>query len=296
MKNFDLAGCAHAWAHQQTERGQANNLFFEGATIYSYGRHFPIATLDGPRVFFTTQGYSRSTGKHKNIVHSAVSHKTILYVHAVPMQGDPRKDTLFQKANIDYWLKVLRIAMDQFAAHPRQKRLLTEINQTVQTIREFLDALELKPDKTLSAILDSPDVAGIQTLFIRQALQQKRQANRKANQAKKCYLAALQDWENHRQENMGYLPVPEAFRNMAWLRLKADQTRIETSKGVEIPLAIAERFYRYIRQVLPAGCTECGYSILDFTVEQIAPEGLVIGCHNIPMDQVDKIATQLHWK
>ena len=36
---------AHIWANQLEYRGQQENLFFSGKTIYSYGYHFAIAKL-----------------------------------------------------------------------------------------------------------------------------------------------------------------------------------------------------------------------------------------------------------
>lgn len=47
----------------------SNNMFIEGDTVYSYGKHFPIAKKIGDnKVEFTTDKYSTTTGKHKSLV------------------------------------------------------------------------------------------------------------------------------------------------------------------------------------------------------------------------------------
>jgi hypothetical protein len=59
---------AHVWAQQRKESMSGSNFYFEGPTIFSYGRHFPIAKFierKGKKaVLFTTRGYSPSTSKH----------------------------------------------------------------------------------------------------------------------------------------------------------------------------------------------------------------------------------------
>lgn len=45
----DTDTVAHLWAHQTQDhaRNKLGNFYFDGATIYSYGRHFPIARTRG---------------------------------------------------------------------------------------------------------------------------------------------------------------------------------------------------------------------------------------------------------
>lgn len=73
------AQVAHAWAAQRKESGKGSSFYFDGPTIYSYGRHFPIATFtdhtakDGRRiVLFTVRGYSNTTAKHISLARGAL--------------------------------------------------------------------------------------------------------------------------------------------------------------------------------------------------------------------------------
>lgn len=67
----------HVWANQRKASGKSGNVFFEGPTCYSYGKHFPIATLKdipgvGPVALCNPSGYSVSTSKHKTYAFRAI--------------------------------------------------------------------------------------------------------------------------------------------------------------------------------------------------------------------------------
>src|ERR1035437_7012509 len=93
------ANLAHTWAQQTMSHGKSSDarMFFEGATIYSYGNHFPIARFvkrkKGTCVLFTTQGYSVSTSKHISHVRRALrDNATVFHVHDVRV--DPTAETI----------------------------------------------------------------------------------------------------------------------------------------------------------------------------------------------------------
>lgn len=77
----------HVWAQATQSEGKRSDgrVFFEGATIFSYGHHFALGYLwelgaTGSYVaLLNTDGYSVSTSKHKGQTRSAVAHMRILY-------------------------------------------------------------------------------------------------------------------------------------------------------------------------------------------------------------------------
>ena len=78
----------HVWAHQSQSEGRAGQVFFEGPTIYSYGRHFSMArivtkVMDVPLVLMTTRTYSASTAKHMSMVRHATSHMVCFMVRDI---------------------------------------------------------------------------------------------------------------------------------------------------------------------------------------------------------------------
>lgn len=82
---------AHVWAQQSQDEGRASRVFFEGATIYSYGRHFPAGIFlrndaGAEIVAINDDGYSVSTSKHMGYIRGAVSHKTRFYAGTAAMK------------------------------------------------------------------------------------------------------------------------------------------------------------------------------------------------------------------
>jgi len=73
-KTFELA---KAYANGQTEgSARQGRIFIDGATIYSYGKHFPIARRIAPDIYeFNTRRYSVTTSKQQGEVKRALSTK-----------------------------------------------------------------------------------------------------------------------------------------------------------------------------------------------------------------------------
>lgn len=63
-KSFNTSELPHIWAAQKQSEGNAGSFYFRDATIYSYGSHFPIATIVDNDVLFTMLSYSNTTAKH----------------------------------------------------------------------------------------------------------------------------------------------------------------------------------------------------------------------------------------
>lgn len=87
----------HVWAQQNeaTHTGQSGDgrIRFEGATIYSYGNHFPMARLvpwhgEGRAVLVNCDGYSVSTGQHLRDMRSALATTDI----SIPVSTEFLKD------------------------------------------------------------------------------------------------------------------------------------------------------------------------------------------------------------
>ena len=81
---FTTRELPHIWAAQQQTEGKAGSFYFRDATIYSYGSHFPIATIIGHDVLFTKRTYSNTTAKHIGKTRRAITHKNIIWCYDVP--------------------------------------------------------------------------------------------------------------------------------------------------------------------------------------------------------------------
>jgi len=64
MATSHHAVCAN-WAQQTGKCQRGFNVWYEGDTIYSYGRHFAMGRIVNGVALLTTRRYSVSTEKHK---------------------------------------------------------------------------------------------------------------------------------------------------------------------------------------------------------------------------------------
>lgn len=104
---------AEKFAENSQPEGRASNMFFEDDTIYSYGRHFPIAKRIEPDLdlyLFTVRDYSVSTAKHKNMVAGALlaADAYLIYVDQVrPM------DSAAHKMNVRRMLERIKNSLEK---------------------------------------------------------------------------------------------------------------------------------------------------------------------------------------
>ncbi len=116
---------ARAFANGATS-GKGSHMFIEGDTIYSYGRHFPIATRgeDGT-IYLTTKTYSVSTARQISHVRSALN--DFVYsdqtANGKVLKPTPEEIANREKANAEAEAK--RTLLDQ-------KRRLREQKKTMQ--------------------------------------------------------------------------------------------------------------------------------------------------------------------
>lgn len=285
--------CAHAWAHQLTEAGHASNFYFTGRTIFSYGSHFPIATIDGDRVFFTTERYSTSTAKHVSRARSAVSHLNFVFVKHVPLSSNPATDESFIRENIKDWVSEIQLLLSTFERYPRRKSLQLEIEAIVCRLRAFVSELSITPDRELLTLLDHPSLTAITQLNKATAKKAAEAEKKKMALLSKLFTATRKAWRDE-VINKGSLQNP-LDANLAYLRWNENTVCVETSKGIEVPVAVAKKCYDFLQSQLPSGCSTCNFSLLGFRVTSITPEFLTVGCHKIPMAEVAAIAEKLNW-
>jgi hypothetical protein len=96
---FAYPQLAHVWAQQSQEHGRSpkGQMYFHGATIFSYGSHFPIArftsaTFEGKRVVLFNSGkYSNTTRTHCDATRGALNGLPVVVFNVpeiAPQWGD----------------------------------------------------------------------------------------------------------------------------------------------------------------------------------------------------------------
>jgi hypothetical protein len=129
MKNYQSnQKLVHAFATFQSYEGRANNMFFKGSTIYSYGEHFPIATRTDEVTFFNLNKYSNTTAKHKSLVRSGLSRYDKIFLECVyvPTISEIEYNILDKahKYNLGYWEKSIALLTEEIE-NPRTRNKAT---------------------------------------------------------------------------------------------------------------------------------------------------------------------------
>lgn len=117
---------AEVWLEGTQEYGQNRsngNMFFEGDTIYSYGKHFPLATkLEDGYILLNGDTYSVTTNQHQAEVRAAVRGMNHIIIPFSTLRG----------AGIDYrQIQVIEVEPDRsISVKCRSKRCLTPGDHT----------------------------------------------------------------------------------------------------------------------------------------------------------------------
>lgn len=65
---------AEAFASQSKPRGRASALYFDGPVAFSYGEHFPLAVITGPKAATVNASkYSSTTSRHQGMIRRALA-------------------------------------------------------------------------------------------------------------------------------------------------------------------------------------------------------------------------------
>lgn len=312
---FPTDEIAHIWATQSQEsaRNSQGNFYFEGGTIYSYGKHFPIATIEGHDVFFTLGSYSNTTARHINNARAAVSHKNIIYCFNVPVKYYDNKPltkqsfTLTHEENTKQWKQNIKRIFAELGNKKNRdiSGRINEINRNIEQLSRYYEyfGLKIKDNelKTLLSIATKPD-------FVEQAREAKTKqdaANEKRMKlAAKAYETYISLWRKYDDKGLQDLPAKTKdlcnfyannIESFTRLRYNAAEKRLETSKGVQIPAEIAKRAYIQLNGCMEGTCNAIEVPVLHYTITKTTKDAIIAGCHTIPKDDVRYIANLLNW-
>lgn len=311
---FNSGEVPHIWAQQSQKAGrnQQGNIYFEGATIFSYGSHFPIATIEGNDVLFTLRTYSNTTAKHISKVYRAVSDKNIIYCFEAPVKWNDKplkKQELFSthENNMNYWKREIKQMVDELG-NKRNRDVggrMNVISRNVDQLNKYVAYFGLKIKdtelKSLLSIVSAPD-------FIEQAREAKAKADaaneKKLKAAAKAYNLYIDLWRKYDNEGIKDLPQKtkdlcnfyvnrkEAFTR---LRFNTEANRLETSKGVQIPAEIAKRAYIQLNGCMEGTCKDISVPVMQYEITETTDKYIKAGCHTIPKEDIRYIAELLKW-
>ena len=295
-KVFQNHEVAHVWASRSQDQGRnsTESFYFVGDTIYSYGSHFPIATLVDYKgellCFMTTQSYSVTTAKHISWVRSAIPHRaTIIYVET-PITRICDFGPAYLRKVADEKAKNFRDAV-ALISQPRIRQTTRDARKS-EAIRlanqynEFVERFKLRRKPIVAVDLEAESEA-INARLAKARAAEERKKRKQQEERERETLAELEQWVNHKC----------AFRHQfarVPLRLRINGDEIETSHGASIPLSLAKGLYRRFQQAKAQGNfdglnTEVGI----YQADKVENDHFVIGCHQIPFSEIERLAGQL---
>ena len=272
MNNADVP---HRWAQRAGGSGKGSNFFYDGDTIYSYGRHFPIAKhVDSPKgvhfIVFNPETYSITTSRHQSYTRRAIRSDVQV------ISADPR-DTVTQWA--EELTKSCEGAYKKFERARTNKPWYAARFESLQSQLQFL-----KEQYDLDLVI--PEIENMAALLEQQKLREEEQERAKA-------ILAAADVDAWKRGTRSQCP------HTSKIHLRVNGENIETSWGANVPLTVAPGLWTAVETCrttksvyLPITAFEVGH----YKLNSIRENGdVVIGCHTIQYDELRRIAVQLNY-
>lgn len=307
---FNNSMVAHVWAQQTQERGRNSrgSLYFEGPTLYSYGPHFPIATITRtPKgaefVAFNTDSASITTSSHQSLALGAVSGRRVIHT------PNPERFNERHPLEPDDLERIAESFRERFAAalSAAGRARTYKAHHLEQAQRIAADA------RWLAEQFDYPAMAIDLPEDLEQAAEDARRQQAEADKARRERERERRDAMKHaeaerfKQWQAGEpVPFPNSWSppdGTALLTYRAEGDAIVTSKGASFPADHARRVWpilRRLRQEQQAGQDLHPRSpgkplrLGHFAIDTLEPGGTIrAGCHRVKWDEVERIARVL---
>ena len=266
---------AHVWAQRtyMNGRSQSGNLFFERGKLYSYGSHYLLGEFitnknNEVAVIINTDYYSSSTVKHSSLAWGATTHYT-----------------QFEKKYTDE-KSVINLLNELVPKLLRARKPLIYINEAKEVLYKHLEFQEFMHGEaeTSSKVAEAyfPFQIDNETLKALQDKDKERRKKEAQRQREKLQLQ-INDFLNYKTSYIGTYKISEAY-----VRISKDGEKIETSKGVKVPVREAKILYNKIVR---------GEDIKGFRIDHYTVTGLngtlKIGCHSINLENMHEVGKQL---
>jgi hypothetical protein len=306
----------HKWAHQTQARARnpQGNLFFDGATIYSYRTSWPLASIytkrgKAPLVLANAARYSMTTSQHQSDVNRAASHLAQIEVpHVLASSKYPNE----HRQNFDYLLaeaaealtrakRAMRaeyVDMRRRYAHAclRNAALYAGFFGLRWTVPD-LPALAWSEARTRAERIENPDPESADK---RERAKATRKAAAAIRERKALELAAVHDMARRSDWRLGGVFGAGGVGRYQPVMLRLDGEEIVTSMGARIPAAAAPMVWNLVQLARRTADYDVSRGarrirIGDYPLDRIDADGtLHAGCHTIPYSELAMMARALN--
>ena len=258
LTNFDVA---HRFASGEFDHAEADNFYFRGNIIYSYGRHFPVAIKYAGRLLFNEHRYSVTTSKHQHDVLVACSHYDIVRCADLEEWNcwSDRPTEEFYKSNYHIWKSECEYLIKAMGKARKPEKYAAEILGVVAKVERFCEVFEQKLPDFFEELRSADGLDAVVEYAKEQEKKERAAAEERERKAVEEFLNFERDWFDGKYQIVRY---------------RAEKNRFETSKSVEVPYEIGLEFYRKLRD----GELVVGDKVLWYRVTAVGSE-VRIGCH-----------------
>lgn len=296
---FTNSELSHIWANQTQSHGKGSNMFFEHQTIYSYGYHFKLAQFvnnkDGQRcVLINLKGYSNTTSKHQSLVWRAIP-QNVPFFKVVSFFNDIDAASTAHKENLTHYMnEAERLQGLAIRANKLKMGYISQLKNELGNFNQYCSFFDLDNlDKFSSALnnLDDKQRKIVSWLVSYETSEeftqwQNKQEKNKKKAEEKALIDAKEKIEAFRQ-----FKISSIYANLGHylLRYNKDSQMVETSGGVKIHGLIFIKAYNR----LISGELKQGQHVGDFTFNGVDANIVSVGCHKIPMAEINNIVAVL---
>lgn len=162
------------------------------------------------------------------------------------------------------------------------------INQNIAALTVYTNYFKLKvSDKELLS-------------FARQAKEKQDKASKlMLDKAVKAYEVYIELWRKYDDDAITNLDAKtkDLCRYYAYTRLRYNeaQNRVETSKGVRIPVEVAKRAFVTLNGCFMTNCKNLDIPVMNYNITESTKDSIIAGCNTIPNEDVKYISNLLNW-
>jgi len=276
---FNNSELAHVYANQSQSNGRNSNgsMFFEGSTIYSYGYHFAIATIETNQkgiecMLFTTRSYSNTTAKQISIVRNATRQFEKVFCYNPKGSNDE---------NFNAWIREAEYTAQKLQKAKKPEIYLNELGHIQRQSNEYAHFKGVEIPETLKALLNIQNKAQFAEYAERKAEFAKAEKIRKEKEQKREFKEQIKKWFAGE--------VSRLYTNYKLDFLRLNDNRVETTQAVQIPVEIAKRLYLGIKNET----IKEGDKVLNYTINEVG-EKIRIGCHTFTKKYLLHFGAQLN--
>ena len=292
---YDYSGLCHWWAYNYGSKSTASNkMHASGNSIYSY--ETIVATMyDTPKsntrtVLISDYSYSNTTRTHVSEIRKAVSHMNIIYAsEASPRNRKDHISNLLVMVNRQYRLASL---YQKKKKDSTRNQVLNSMKSNLLNAEKYATAFKIRNSKEYNQLKsiplpDSDMFSEKLEISIKDRMSAENRAH-KANVRKAAKLhkdrlakalAGLERWKNG--DNVY---VDNRFIEQVYLRVKNGV--IETSENASMNVKEAVSAYSRFKE----GKLKIGQHVGEFSYNGVdSDENVHIGCHTIPLEEVERL-------